>query len=290
MAASEIRARSVSAAVLCTLVFGALLSGWDLAYATLIPVIGGLALWEFYAALENRGIRTFRRLGTACGVFFLLASWAILSGKIAGVGQPLFEWISMLVLLLGLLTRQVFDRSQATPVITIAVTIFGMLYVAWLFNFVTHLIYFPPAGDNGRFLACFLIVVTKMTDVGAYLVGRRFGRHKMMPILSPRKTWEGLAGGLVFAAGSGFLLVALFPEQLGLIRPRWILFIGILIAAAGVVGDLAESVVKRDAQVKDSGRLIPGIGGALDLIDSILFTAPILFLWLQFVHRASLVP
>ncbi|MCC6355201.1 MAG: phosphatidate cytidylyltransferase [Verrucomicrobiae bacterium] len=287
MAASEIRLRSVSACILSALVFGALLSGWDIAYATIIPLIGGLALWEFYGALENRGIRTFRRLGTACGAGFLLASWGILSGHVGGIGQPLFEWICMLVLLLGLLTRQVFDRTQATPVVTVAVTIFGALYVAWLFNFVTHLIYFPPAGDNGRFLACFLIVVTKMTDIGAYLVGRRFGRHKMMPILSPRKTWEGLVGGFVFAACSGYLLVVLFPEQLGLIRPRWILFIGIVIAAASVVGDLAESVVKRDAQVKDSGRLIPGIGGALDLIDSILFTAPILFLWLQIVHRAG---
>ncbi|HPA18029.1 MAG TPA: phosphatidate cytidylyltransferase [Verrucomicrobiae bacterium] len=284
MAASEIRARAASAVILSVLVFGALVSGWDLAYATIIPMLGGLALWEFYAALENRGIHTFRRLGTTCGVFFLLASWAILSGRVTRIGQPLFEWISMLVLLLGLLTRQVFDRSQATPVITIAITILGTLYVAWLLNFVTHLIYFPPAGDNGRFLAIFLIVVTKMTDVGAYVVGRLFGRHKMMPILSPKKTWEGLFGGVAFAAIAGYLLVTLLPEQLSLIRPRWILLLGVLIAATSVVGDLAESVVKRDARVKDSGRLIPGIGGALDLIDSILFTAPILFLWLQFVH------
>lgn len=285
MAASEIRVRSASAVVLSALVFGALVGGWEPAIAVLIPLLGGLALWEFYGALENRGIHTFRRLGTACGVLFLLASWAILSGRIGGISQPLFEWISMLVLLLGLLTRQVFDRSQATPVVTISVTIFGMLYVAWLFNFVTHLIYFPPAGENGRFLACFLIVVTKMTDIGAYLVGSRFGRHKMMPILSPKKTWEGLAGGFVFAAGAGYLLVALFPGRLALIEPRWIIALGVVIAAASVVGDLAESVVKRDARVKDSGRLIPGIGGALDLIDSILFTAPILFLWLQIVHR-----
>lgn len=284
MAASETRTRTISGIVLSALVFGALLAGLDPAIAVIIPLIGGLALWEFYAALENRGIHTFRRLGTACGVFFLLASWAILSGRMPHMNQPLFEWISMLVLLLGLLTRQVFDRSQATPVVTIAVTILGMLYVAWLLNFVTHLIYFPPAEKNGRFLAFFLIVVTKMTDIGAYVVGRKFGRHKMMPILSPKKTWEGLAGGLAFAAGSGYLLVALLPHQLALIRPRWILLLAVLIAGTSVVGDLAESVIKRDARVKDSGRLIPGIGGALDLIDSILFTAPILFLWLQFVH------
>jgi len=284
MAASDLRARSLSGIVLSVLIFGALLVGFDLVLGAIIPAIGGLALWEFYAALENRGIHTFRRLGTGCGVFFLLASWAILSGRMPHMSQPLFEWIGMLVLLLGLLTRQVFDRSQATPVITIAVTIFGMLYVAWLLNFVTQLIYFPPAGENGRFLAFFLIVVTKMTDIGAFFVGRRFGRHKMMPILSPKKTWEGLVGGIIFAAGSGFLLVALLPEQLSLIRPRWILVLGILIAGTSVVGDLAESVVKRDARVKDSGSIIPGIGGALDLIDSILFTAPILFLWLQFVH------
>ena len=285
MAASEIRVRSASAVVLSALVFGALVGGWEPAIAVLIPLLGGLALWEFYGALENRGIRTFRVLGTACGAGFLLVSWVILSGRTGAISQPLFEWISMLVLLLGLLTRQVFDRSQATPVVTISVTIFGMLYVAWLFNFVTHLIYFPPAGENGRFLACFLIVVTKMTDIGAYLVGSRFGRHKMMPILSPKKTWEGLAGGFVFAVVAGSLLEALFPGRLAPIEPRWIIALGVVIAAASVVGDLAESVVKRDARVKDSGRLIPGIGGALDLIDSILFTAPILFLWLQIVHR-----
>jgi phosphatidate cytidylyltransferase len=285
MAASEIIRRSASSIALAALVFGALLSGWDPAYALIIPLIGGFALWEFYEILEHRGIPTFKRIGTACGVLFLLASWAILSHRLPALDQPLFEWTCMLALLLGLLTRQVFDRTLASPVISTATTVLGLLYIGWLFNFITLLIYFPPAGANGRFIACFLIVVTKMTDVGAYLVGSRFGRHKMMPILSPKKTWEGLAGGVAVAIGCGQLLVAAFPVQLAAIQPRWVFLIGAVIAFVSVIGDLAESVVKRDARIKDSGRLIPGIGGVLDLIDSILFTAPVLYICLRIMHR-----
>ena len=186
----------------------------------------------------------------------------------------------MLIFLLGILSRQVFDRSQTTPVLTMAVTFFGIFYVVWLLNFVTRLVYFS---DEGRepFLLLYLLLVTKVTDIGAYLAGSLFGRHKMLPEVSPKKTWEGFIAGVCCSVGASYGLISFFPERLVMIGKEWAIFLGLVISLVSVVGDLAESVMKRDTQVKDSGGFIPGIGGALDLIDSVLFTAPVLYLFLQ---------
>ncbi len=114
-----------------------------------------------------------------------------------------------------------------------------------------------------------VILITWLSDSGAYLVGRSFGRRQLIPVVSPKKTVEGLAGGLVAAALTGALGVALFGLDVS-----WIygLLLGIAIGVIGVVGDLAESILKRQAGVKDSGTLIPGHGGMLDRIDALLFT------------------
>ena len=254
--------------------------------AFLILVVGTMALREFFVALEHKGIRSFQKQSLIGAVIFFAGTWAVLSGRVAWRMPPgFFELISLIVFLIGILSKQVFDRKQTTPIVTMSVTVFGMLYVVWLFSFIYHLWYFQGHDGRNAFLLLYLLGVTKITDIAAYLVGYCFGKHQLIPSVSPKKTWEGFIGGLTVAVFVSYALVWCLPDQLGTLIPlAWAPVLGLVISLVSVVGDLAESVVKRDAQIKDSGTWIPGIGGALDLIDSVLFTAPILFVFLKLYH------
>lgn len=280
MVKSNFLRRAISTLLLWGLILTVIITDWDWGFGLLIPFIGTVALGEFFYALKNKGIRTFRKTGIISSLCFLIGSWLILSGRLPYLSQSLFELVCLLIFLLGILSRQVFDRSQATPIVTTAVTFFGVFYVVWLFNFVTRLIYFSPEGRE-PFLLLYLLLVTKVTDIGAYLGGGLLGRHKLLPEVSPKKTWEGFIAGILCSVAASYGMVYFFPQRLALISQNWALVLGLMIALISVVGDLAESVLKRDTQIKDSGSFIPGIGGALDLIDSILFTAPVLYLFLQ---------
>ena len=120
--------------------------------------------------------------------------------------------------------------------------------------------------------------------MGAYIVGSMIGRHKMIPHVSPGKTWEGFGGALLFSQLAACGLYLLFPEQLGIFH-HWghVVALGFILSILAIIGDLAESVVKRAIHAKDSGSMLPGIGGSLDLIDSICFTAPALYFYLKWV-------
>ncbi|MDB6147734.1 MAG: hypothetical protein JWO45_1398, partial [Spartobacteria bacterium] len=131
----------------------------------------------------------------------------------------------------------------------------------------------------------YLIAVTKFSDMGAYLTGMAIGRHPLIPHISPKKTWEGFVGALAFALLASIGLFKLMPGHLSVLTWTHAVVLGLLLGFAAVIGDLAESIVKRSTGVKDSGGLLPGIGGALDLIDSLLFTAPLLFFYLRLVIR-----
>jgi phosphatidate cytidylyltransferase len=160
-----------------------------------------------------------------------------------------------------------------------------------MFLFVTKIVYLLPvdaAGHvTGHFYVLWLLVVTKFSDMGAYVTGSLIGKHLLVPHISPKKTWEGFFGALVFSVGGACGLLALMPHKLSYLRQSDAAILGLCLGFAAVIGDLAESIVKRGADVKDSGQLLPGIGGALDLIDSILFTAPLLFFYLRFVVGLS---
>ena len=136
----------------------------------------------------------------------------------------------------------------------------------------------------GAFVLLWLLAVTKFTDMGAYITGSLIGKHKMIPHISPGKTWEGFGGALFFAQLAACGLYGLMPGKLAALH-SWphVVALGFLLAILAVVGDLAESVVKRSLHAKDSGNMLPGIGGGLDLIDSICFTAPALYFYLVWI-------
>jgi Predicted CDP-diglyceride synthetase/phosphatidate cytidylyltransferase len=264
-------------------------SGHEVAFWALISVFALISLWEFYGMLEHRGLPNFKVTAMICGAVMLCGSFYYFSHY--GLARSYdFETAVLLLFLLTVITRQMFARlREDEPLRTMAYTLFGLLYVLWLFNFMTKILYIVPRAPNGevmgQFYCLYLIAITKFSDMGAYLTGSVVGRHPLIPHISPSKTREGFFGAMAFSLLASLVLFKLMPGHLAVLNWTHATVLGLLLGFAAVVGDLAESIIKRSAGVKDSGNMLPGIGGALDLIDSLLFTAPLLFFYLRLVVR-----
>jgi phosphatidate cytidylyltransferase len=281
--------RSSSTLALWALVCAVFASRATWAYLGLIALLAVVATIEYFRMLRAAGVGCFPRFGLAVAAGHMLA---LLGFYQSGNAPP--AWWEPLVfstLLGGAFTLQLREPVRGTaPLLSVAATLLGFGYIAFLFGFTAHLLFVVPGaldepgrvGAHGAFLLLWLLAVTKFTDMGAYLTGSLAGRHKMIPHISPGKTWEGFAGALLFAQLAACGLYAAFPAQLAFFG-GWhhVIALGLLLAVLAVIGDLAESVVKRALDAKDSGRMLPGIGGSLDLIDSICFTAPALYFYLK---------
>jgi phosphatidate cytidylyltransferase len=156
------------------------------------------------------------------------------------------------------------------------------MYVAWLLNFIQKINFFGQ-GVDGHFYVLYFIIVTKLSDCGAYVVGSLIGKHKMIPRISPGKTWEGFYGAVGVSTAASVIFARLAGAHLFGMTQTHAIILGIILSLGAVVGDLIESLFKREAGLKDSGRMFPGIGGILDLLDSLLFNAPLMYLYLRHV-------
>ncbi len=281
--------RLSSAVPLWSVLLFVIFSGSPLGYFLLTAFFGLGGLWEFYGMLDHKHAPNFKIFGMICAVIFFIGSFYFLAYYRGAVGSNNFEMAVFLIFLLGVFGRQLFTRASENipPLETMAYTVFGLLYVPWLFGFVSKIIYLVPRGADGglmgQYYVFYLIAVSKFSDMGAYLTGSLIGRHKMVPHISPSKTWEGFGGALGFSLLISYVLRAVMPVKLGLLGRYDVVILGLGLSVGAVIGDLAESVLKRSTGVKDSGRMLPGIGGMLDLIDSLLFTAPLLFFYLRLV-------
>lgn len=201
-----------------------------------------------------------------------------------------FSQMPAIVLALGAAVFFVLHFKETTDALLhVSVEFFGVCYVAVPLSFMLAILY-PISSTgiswDGRVWLVYLILVTKVTDVGAYFVGRLWGKTPLAPILSPKKTVEGAVAGLLCAVGCSVIFswggARLFPNYFHL--PIWgAVFLGFCIGVVAQIGDLAESLLKRDASMKDSNTL-PGLGGVLDMLDSLLLTTPVVYFYLQF-HR-----
>lgn len=169
--------------------------------------------------------------------------------------------------------RYTGEPGRAVP--RLGATVFAVAYLGVLPSFFAQLRFLPT--EHAAWLIALTIFVPKGNDIAAFFTGTFLGRHKMTPVLSPKKTWEGFAGGMVggtlVAVGVSFA-VPVFPGGVG-----EAIGFGLAVGLAGVLGDLAESLVKRDCGTKDASKSIPGFGGLLDVVDSVLFAAPVAYLW-----------
>ncbi len=194
------------------------------------------------------------------------------------LGWPLLAFtVAFLATWIGEMRRY---QKPGGVIVNVALATLGIAYAGLLISFAMHLrLLGTPSQGMVRLAA--LIAVVKAGDTGAYTVGRLIGRHKMAPVISPGKTWEGVAGALLFASLAAWLVFTQLASAMG-IEPLgqnggWLLF-GLVVGATGIVGDLAESLFKRDMGRKDSSTWLPGFGGVLDILDSIIFAAPVAYL------------
>jgi phosphatidate cytidylyltransferase len=283
--------RFISTVALWSIALAIAFSGFEELFWLLISAFGLIALWEFYRMLDFARFPNFKITGMICGGIMLVGSFYYFS-KVGPAQSYDFEVAVLLFFLLTVFGRQMFARLRHDePLQTMAYTLFGLLYVLWLFNFITKIVYLTPRSGTGivtgQFYVLYLIAVTKFSDMGAYLTGSAIGRHLMSPHISAKKTWEGFFGALGFALFCSLGLFKLMPVHLSMLSWTHATILGLLLGFAAIIGDLAESIIKRSTGVKDSGGLLPGIGGALDLIDSLLFTAPLLFFYLRLVIRVA---
>lgn len=258
----------------------------------LIGVLMLMATIEYFKMLSAAGVKAFPCFGITLSVIYSLLLYRyFMMGR--STVPPGIDSAVAFIAITGPFILQLRHPIRGMEALqAVALNLLGFVYIAFLFNFTARVTFLAPgAGDvpgmvgkSGALLLLWLLAVTKFTDMGAYITGSMIGRHKMIPHISPAKTWEGFGGALLFAQLAGCGLYALFPKELGILT-GWVhvIFLSLILAVLAVAGDLAESVVKRSLNAKDSGRMLPGIGGALDLIDSICFTAPALYFYLKWV-------
>lgn len=289
--------RLFSTLILWGVVLGGMFSGHklvsDYVFITIMTVLAVVGLLEFYGLVEKEGMVCFKTLGICGGVILMVGTFLKFQGVFGVYDSPArvndFEIVVLILFVLGLCFRQFLSKSNTKGILAISTTLFGLLYVPWLLNFIQKIQFFPAIGDNGKFYVLYFILVTKFSDTGAYLVGSLIGRHKMIPRISPGKTWEGFGGAIVVSTGASVAFATLAGDHLPGMTLAHAVILGIILSTAAVVGDLIESIFKREAGVKDSGRFFPGIGGILDLLDSLLFNAPLMYLYLRHVltHPAA---
>ena len=171
------------------------------------------------------------------------------------------------------------ERSGQQRLDTLAWTLFGIVYIPFMLSFLVRIVLIDaPVANTGLLLGVWMIAVAKFCDVGALLTGLAFGRHKMAPEISPKKTWEGAVGGLITSAAIGAGLAYWFADQIPAgFTPLFAALVALPIAGLAIISDLVESIIKRHADAKDAGATIPGIGGVFDLSDSLILTSPIGF-------------
>ena len=282
--------RLASTVVLWTAILAAMFSGnrfiADGVFVLIVAFLALAGLVEFYGLAQKRGLACFKISGVIGGGLLMVGTFLHVTGHLGTAnGSPArvndFETSFLILFVLGLCVRQFVSRSNTLGIQAISTTLFGLMYVPWLLNFIQKINFFP--GVEGKYFLLYFILITKFSDMGAYIVGSLIGRHKMIPRISPGKTWEGFGGAIVVSTGASLVFVHFLGDHMAGMNWVHAVVLGVILSSTAVIGDLIESLFKREAGAKDSGNILPGIGGILDLLDSLLFNAPIMYLYLRHV-------
>jgi phosphatidate cytidylyltransferase len=270
--------RTISGVVLLGIVLGAAYGG-KYAYSCFLLVVLLVGMWEFYNIAAATGAKPHRTLGLAAGIVLFITSFFLFDGFISDMRSTnsvdmLIGGILYFSVLIPLCFVVELFHDSKTPLRNVATTIMGIFYVAYpmaLMLFIPILI----TGEWQPESFLFYLFIVWGNDVFAYLTGITIGKHKMAPRISPKKSWEGFAGGIVGAMAMGALGSYVVGGHLGM----W-LGLAVVVAITSVFGDFVESMFKREAGVKDSGKIIPGHGGILDRFDALLISSPFAFAYL----------
>jgi phosphatidate cytidylyltransferase len=243
-------------------------------YLALVDIIILVGLWEFYKMMEAKGLRPYKAIGIISG---LALSWYIF------FQQGVYANFFLSIVFFMIMTLELVRKDKGLAVYHISVTIFGVFYVAWLGSHLVLLRELPHLKGLDYSLGfSFVIVAFALTwcyDTGAFFIGSKFGKHKIFPAISPGKTLEGALGGIAFSIAGSLIARWLVASYLTILQA---IGLALISSVVGQLGDLVESMIKRDVKIKDASATIPGHGGALDRFDSLLFTAPLIYYFFKY--------
>ncbi|MBF0503917.1 MAG: phosphatidate cytidylyltransferase [Candidatus Omnitrophica bacterium] len=238
-----------------------------------VVILTAGGLYEFFYMVRKKDVPIYSYTGILIGLLIPISIFTHF--------EPTNNW-ELLFTVIGfllILFMQFARRDNRHAILGLSTTLFGVLYVAWFFSFLVKIRLMLP-GMDGVKLVGFILLVTKSADIGALLIGSSIGKHPLLPKVSPNKSIEGALGAVFMSACTALVFRSFLPADLKL--PLWqIFFMGAFFGGLGQLGDLSESLIKRDCGVKDSGKLLPGMGGVLDIIDSLLFSAPAFYLYMS---------
>ena len=274
----DLAVRTASALVMLLVFVGAVLwSKWSALALFAVIMVGGLV--EFYNLCRKRGYQPMYVLGILASVCLFGLIPIVATDTETGYWLALLAFVLLFILVPAIFMCEIWRKSE-TPIANIATTFMGVMYIALPMSL---LVYIPQLLDkkadwNPWMLLAFMAIIWA-NDVFAYLVGIAFGKHRLCERISPKKSWEGFFGGLVGAVGLAVLFGYLTDGHM----IRWGIM-GLIAALTGVAGDLVESMLKREAGVKDSGKIMPGHGGFLDRFDALFISVPFVVLYLAVVR------
>lgn len=245
--------------------------------------LGILACYEMIALLGERAPQP--PIAYAGVVTLILSNWVL-----GYLGQAASFWLYLSGILAGFvllafLYEMTIFTGPGRSTERIALTLLIIAYLGLLPCFFAQIRWISDIQQDNSIRLALAVFVPKCCDIGAYFTGRLLGRHKMTPVLSPKKTWEGAIGGLATAALAAILFDRLAPSSTPILRQdfAWEVAFGLSVGLAGMLGDLAESLIKRDCQTKDASAVMPGFGGVLDVVDAIIYAAPVCYFWFYFL-------
>lgn len=260
--------RIVTSLLLIAMITGVIFFDWLCGVVVTLFIVGGL--YEYFSMLEKKGINPYKYFGIGMGMIIPISitfRFELTRG---------WELLFIVIALLFLILMQFKRRKNSGSIVDISTTVFGIIYVAWFFSFLIKIRYM----EHGLGYLAAILLITKSGDIGAYLIGSRFGKQPFMPRISPKKTIEGSLGGIFFN-----ILAGLAAKPLLGFGYLHLIVLSICVGILGQLGDLSESMMKRDCEVKDSGSVFPGMGGVLDEIDSLLFIVPVFYFYMSVVLK-----
>ena len=245
----------------------------------IIAILAFLTQLELYQLFTKMGLKPMKGLGITAGVVITLGAYYL--GNIDS-GNDLFV-LSFVVIALIIICLDL----QAGRLRSFMPTLFGLIYVPFMLHFLIKIVKLAEShgetAATGMFLALWVVAVAKCADVGGLLVGMKLGKTPLS-VISPKKTYEGAAGGIGFSMLIGVILISFFHTLVPASLSWWLgALIAVPIGVASIASDLVESAFKRQADVKDSGKIVPGIGGIFDLADSLILTAPLGYLFFKYL-------
>ncbi len=246
-----------------------------------------IGMTEVYALLRCGGFPAYNRTGIFLGLVMTTVT-VFTAGRHGLALKAEFSFAALVLFVI--LIRSLWGHAEDRLVEAIAGTLLGICYIPFLFSFLVRVAFgwepfgfTTPVSSSGVTLSLYLLLVVKVSDIGAYFTGMTIGKHKMFPRVSPKKSWEGAIGGVISSLAVSLLFWKIAGNgrfgDLLIMRWRDAAILGLLLPVSGMVGDLCESQIKRACNAKDSGSIVPGMGGILDVIDSLLFGAPVLYIY-----------